>query len=62
MKHTNIVWCIHLSQLNNMHCDVQQQYIHYKKPSLKIGPHSPEAPQSVETTRHIHVAIQPSGK
>ena len=34
MKHTN------------MHT-TQHQYIHYRKPSLKIGPDSPEAPQSV---------------
>ena len=46
MKHTNIVRCIDFSQLNNMHT-LQHQYIYYRKPSLKIGPHSPEAPQCV---------------
>ena len=43
MKRTNTVRCIHLSQLNNMH--TSHQYIHYRKPSLKIGSHSPEAPR-----------------
>ena len=60
MKHTNIVRCIHFSQLNNMYT-WQHQYIHYRKPSLKIRPNSPEAPpECINNT--THVAIQPSGK
>ena len=57
MKHTKIVRCIHFSQLNNMHTS-QHQYIHYRKPSLKIGPHSPEATQGVETTLHMWQSSQ----
>ena len=63
MKHTKIVRCTDFSQQNNIHTS-QHQYIHYRKPSLKIGPHSPEDPQSVlnNTTYVPDVAIQPSGK
>ena len=43
-KHTNIVRCIDFSQQTNMHTS-QHQYIHCRKPSLKIGLHSPEAPR-----------------
>ena len=55
MKRTNTVRCIHLSQLNNMHTS-QHQYIHYRKPSLKIGPNSPEAPQSVSVS-YTHLTL-----
>ena len=63
MKHTKIVKCVDFSQQNNIHTS-QHQYIHYRKLSLKIGPHSPEAPQSVlnKTTHAPDVAIRPSEK
>ena len=39
--HNNIVRCRDLSQENKMHTS-QHQCIHYRKPSLKIRPHSLE--------------------
>ena len=59
---TPALWgCIDFSQQNNMHTS-QHQYIPYRKPSLKIGPDSPEAPPPECVNNTTHVAIQPSGK
>ena len=46
MKHTNIERCIHLSHPNNMHTS-HHQYIHYRKPSLKIRPPTLQKPPRV---------------